>query len=43
MDFWDILWLIVTGFAFVAYLMLLWTILADLFRDHETSGWIKAV
>lgn len=43
MDFWNFLWLIVISFAFIAYLMLLWTVLADLFRDHETSGWIKAI
>lgn len=43
MDFWNVLWLIVVSFAFIAYLMLLWTILTDLFRDHKTSGWAKAV
>jgi len=30
--------------VFIAYLMILFNILADLFwRDHKTSGWIKAV
>lgn len=43
MSFWDVLWLIVVSFAFICYLMLLWTILTDLFRDHKTSGWLKAV
>lgn len=43
MDFWDVLWLIIVSFAFVAYLMLLWTIFGDLFRDHKTSGWVKAL
>ena len=43
MSFWDVLWLIFVSFAFVAYLMLLFWILSDLFRDRETSGWIKAV
>ena len=43
MDFWNVLWLIVVSFAFIAYLMLLWTILTDLFRDHKTSGWGKAI
>ena len=29
-------------FLFFAWLMILFTIFADLFRDHETSGWGKA-
>jgi NADH:ubiquinone oxidoreductase subunit 6 (subunit J) len=29
-------------FLFAAYLMVLFTIIGDLFRDHETSGWVKA-
>jgi len=40
----DYLWSAVVIFAFIAYLMILFNILADLFwRDHKTSGWIKAV
>ena len=43
-SFWDYLWSAVVLFAFIAYLMILFNILADLFwRDHKTSGWIKAV
>ena len=30
-------------FIFMAWIMVLVTILSDLFRDHETSGWMKAV
>ena len=30
-------------FIFVAWIMVLFTIIADLFRDHELSGWWKAV
>ncbi|CRK54502.1 conserved hypothetical protein [Rhodococcus sp. RD6.2] len=41
--FWDFLWLILITFAFVAYLMLLFSIIGDLFRDHKLSGWWKAV
>jgi Short C-terminal domain/Phospholipase_D-nuclease N-terminal len=29
-------------FIFAAWLMILFTIFGDLFRDHETSGWGKA-
>src|SRR5262245_44330517 len=30
-------------FVFAAWLMVLFTILSDLFRDHDLSGWWKAV
>ncbi|MEV5651145.1 SHOCT domain-containing protein [Nocardia sp. NPDC052254] len=43
MPFWDVFWLIIMSFAFVAYLILLFTIITDLFRDHTTSGWVKAI
>jgi hypothetical protein len=43
MSFWDVVWFIVISFAFIAYLMVLFAILGDLFRDRETSGWVKAV
>ncbi|GGK53947.1 SHOCT domain-containing protein [Nocardia camponoti] len=43
MSFWDFVWLIVISFGFVAYLILLFIILTDLFRDHKISGWMKAV
>ncbi|MFF2050365.1 SHOCT domain-containing protein [Leifsonia sp. NPDC058194] len=41
--FWDFLWLIFWSFAFVAYLFVLFGILADLFRDRQLNGWWKAV
>jgi hypothetical protein len=42
--FWHFLWSMVVIFAFIAYLIILFNILVDLFwRDHQTSGWIKAV
>lgn len=34
---------VVAVFLFVAWIWILITILADLFRDHELSGWWKAV
>lgn len=43
MSFWDVVWFIVITFAFVAYLMVVFSILGDLFRDRATSGWAKAV
>jgi hypothetical protein len=43
MSFWDIIWFIVVCFAFIAYLMVMFNILIDIFRDHTLSGWLKAV
>ena len=34
MSFWDIIWFIIVSFAFIAYLMVLFNILFDIFRDH---------
>ena len=37
--FWDFLWTTLVIFAFIAYLMILFNILVDLFcRDHKASG-----
>ncbi|MDL9979547.1 SHOCT domain-containing protein [Microbacterium candidum] len=42
-NFWDfILWMF-WAFVFIAYLMVLFSIIADLFRDRELNGWWKAV
>ncbi len=43
MSFWDIMWFIFVSFAFFAYLMMLFQIIGDLFRDRDLSGWVKAV
>lgn len=43
MSFWEVFWLIVSAFVFVAYLMVLFNVVVDLFRDTELSGWWKAV
>ncbi|MDR7380987.1 PLDc N-terminal domain-containing protein [Promicromonospora iranensis] len=43
MDFWDFFWLMVCSFFFLAYLMVLFQVVADLFRDKELSGWWKAL
>lgn len=42
-SFLDFLWLIIVSFAFVAYLIVLFQIVADLFRDREQKGWHKAL
>ena len=41
-SFWDFLWLLIVGFAFVAYLMVMLSIIGDLFRNHKASGLVKA-
>ena len=42
-SFWDFIWYTLVIFAFVAYLMILFWIITDLFRDRALSGWWKAV
>jgi hypothetical protein len=42
MSFWDIVWFIFISFAFFAYLMVLFSIIGDLFRDRDVSGVVKA-
>ncbi|WP_067650056.1 SHOCT domain-containing protein [Nocardia harenae] len=43
MSVWEALWLVVVSFAFIAYLLLLFFIIGDLFRNRESSGWVKAI
>ncbi len=43
MSFLEVLWLIVISFAFIAYLLALFSIITDLFRDKELSGVLKAI
>ena len=42
-NFWDIVWLMLSTFVFVAYLFVLLQIVLDLFRDHELGGGFKAL
>lgn len=42
-NFGDLLLLIVEVFLFVVWIWILFTIIGDLFRDHEMSGWGKAI
>jgi glycopeptide antibiotics resistance protein len=41
--FWDLFWWAFWAFVFVAYLIVLFWIVVDLFRDHTLNGWLKAV
>ena len=42
-NFGDFIWFFLVSFLFIAYLMILFSIIGDLFRDHKQSGWVKAV
>ena len=42
MTFWDFFWLMLWGFLFIAYLMLLFQVIVDMFRDDSLNGWAKA-
>jgi ABC-type multidrug transport system fused ATPase/permease subunit len=39
----ELLWTTILIFFFVVYLMILFQIIVDIFRDHDLSGWLKAV
>lgn len=42
-SFWNIIWFVITAFVFLAYLIALFSIITDLFRDRELKGWAKAL
>jgi hypothetical protein len=40
--FLDVFWSMIIFFAWVAWLFILFRVIADIFRRHDTSGWGKA-
>ncbi|GAA3887301.1 SHOCT domain-containing protein [Leifsonia kafniensis] len=42
-NIWDVIWTFFWIFAFVAYLMILFSVISDIFRDHKLNGWLKAL
>ena len=42
-SFGDLLLLIFEMFLFIVWIWILFTIIADLFRNHDMSGWLKAL
>ena len=42
-NFWDVIWVVVWSFLLLVYLMVFFSILGDLFSDHDLSGWFKAI
>jgi hypothetical protein len=43
MNFWDFVWFFFWAYVFFSYLMVLFAIIADIFRDSELNGGLKAV
>lgn len=41
--FWDLFLWFFWVYVFIAYLMVLFSIVVDIFRDHTLNGWLKAV
>ena len=41
-SFWAIMWWFFWAFVFISYLMVLFGIIADIFRDSALNGWAKA-
>ncbi len=42
MNFWSFFWLLVWGFVFISYLMVLFQVVVDVFRDRSLSGAARA-
>ncbi|MCH8570203.1 SHOCT domain-containing protein [Nesterenkonia sp. AY15] len=42
-SFWSIIWWFIWAFVFVAYLMVMFSIIGDIFRDRKLGGFSKAV
>ncbi len=42
-NFWDLVWLMFGTFFFISYLMILFQVVADLFRDSKLGGVAKGV
>ncbi len=43
MSFWDFLYYTLVVFAFVVLLMVIFSIIGDIFRNHEMNGFVKAL
>jgi len=42
-NFWDLMWLLVTSFFMVIYLIIMFQVVIDIFRDHKLGGVAKAL
>jgi hypothetical protein len=41
--FWDFFWLMLWAYVFIAYLMVLFQVIMDVFRDRTLNGWARMV
>lgn len=39
---WNAIWIVFASFVFIAVLMMMFSVITDIFRDDELSGWGKA-
>ncbi len=39
---WNAIWIVFVSFVFIAVLMMMFSVITDIFRDEELSGWGKA-
>lgn len=42
-NFWEVLWLILSTFFLITYLIVLFQIIVDLFRDREIGGFARTI
>ncbi len=42
-NFWDLIWLMISTFLFIAYLIIMFQIVVDLFRDTQMGGGSKVL
>jgi hypothetical protein len=43
MSFWDFLWFFFWTYIFISFIVILFQMFADLFRDRNLNGWAKAL
>ncbi len=43
MSFWDFLWFFFWTYIFISFIIILFQMFADLFRDRSLNGWAKAL
>jgi hypothetical protein len=39
---WEAIWVVFVSFVFISVLIMIFSIVADIFRDDQLSGWAKA-
>ena len=39
---WNAIWVVIVAYLFITVLMMMFSVIVDIFRDKELSGWAKA-